>query len=351
MKKIFVLFISAIIFFGCGQKKEEEKPTTEITKNKYEFDSSDIKTTPVENVNGSFLMKYKFEKGKTYNYRMTAISEDNQTIHTMDTVLNQNVNQNITYLISFEPKEIDSDSVTELSCSVTSVKLDADANGQKFNYESGTSMDSASQNRYAQYASLIDNPFGIRVNKYGEVLEIFRVDKIVNKFLTIKGYADSVSSAEKEGLRKDMSEGALKPLVTQLIRKFPDHPVGKDSTWSVVQQPMPFMIFTLNNTNTYKIINLEKLNDSKLAVIDAGMNSKVTGKTTATERGVDYTFKKPTAVGSGKIYFNINDGLMQKAKTYTEMNVEFSMEMNSPKGKQKGSRSEKVKNTYIVERL
>ena len=351
MKKLFVLFISAILFFGCGEKKQEEKPTVENSKNKYEFDSSDIKTTPVTDVSGSFLMKYKFEKGKTYNYRMTAISEDNQTVHTMDTVLNQKVQQNITYLISFDSKEVDSDSITELNCNVTSVKLDASANGQQFNYESGTSTDSVSQVRYAQYASLVNNPFGIRVNKHGEVLEIFRVDKIVNKFLDIKGYADSVSSAEKEALRKDMADGALKPLVTQLIRKFPDHPVGKDSTWSVTQQPMPFMIFTLNNTNTYKILNMENLNEDKLAVIDAGMKSNVIGKTTTTERGVDYKFKKPTAVGSGKIYFNISDGLMQKAKTYTEMNVEFSMEMNSPQGKQKGSRSEKVKNTYIVERL
>ncbi len=143
---------------------------------------------------------------------MTSVSEDNQSIHVRDTVLNQVVHQNIVYMISFEPKEIDADSVTELNCNVSSVKLNADANGQSFSYESGTSVDSASQNRYAQYAALVNNPFGVRVSKEGEVLEIFRVDKIVNKYLTIKGYADSVTSAEKESMRKDIAEGSLKPL-------------------------------------------------------------------------------------------------------------------------------------------
>ncbi len=350
MKKILVLFMSAILFFGCGKNKEQQSAEGN-TSDKTELDSAGIKAAPVENLSGTYVINYKFEKGKMYKYKMTAVSEDNQTIHAMDTVLNQNVQQNIIYTISFEPKDIDADGVTEINCNVLSVNLDADANGQKFNYESGTSTDSTSQLRYAQYASLVNNPFGIRVSKQGEVLEIFRVDKIVNKFLTIKGYADSVSSAEKEALRKDMAEGALKPLITQMIRKFPDHPVGKDSTWSVAQQPEPFMIFTLNNTTTFKITNLQKQNENNLAIIDANMNSNVTGKTTANQKGVDYKFKKPKAVGNGQFYFNMTDGVMQHAKTYTEMNIEFSMETNTPNGKQKGSRSETVKNTYLIERM
>ncbi len=350
MKKIIVIFISAIILFGCGEKKEQ-KSAAENGKNNFGLSSAKIKSAPAENIDGTYLMHYNFEKGKTYKYKMTAVSEDNQSIHVKDTVLNQNVNQNITYLISFEPKEIDSDSVTELSCNITSIQLDADANGQKFNYESNTSLDSTSQNRYAQYACLVNNPFGVRVSKQGEVLEVFRVDKIVNKFLTIKGYADSVTTAEKDAMRKDMAEGSLKPLINQLIRKFPDHPVGKDSTWSVKQQPEPFMIFTLNNTTTFKITNLQKQNENKLAVIDANMNSNVTGKTTSSQRGVDYKFKKPKAAGNGQFYFNITDGVIQHAKTYTEMNIEFSMEASTPQGKQKGSRSETVKNTYTIERM
>ncbi len=350
MKYLLALLISVFILIGCGDKKEE-KPVAENNKDQYAFDSSDIKTTPLESSGETFLMQYKFEKGKVYKYRMTAISEDDQKITAMDTILNQRVHQNITYLISFEPKDIDADEVTELSCNIYSIKLDADANGQKFKYESGSSTDSASQIQFAQYASLVNNPFGVRVNKLGEIIEVFRVDKIVNKFLTIKGVADSVSSAEKEGLRKDMAEGALKPLLSQMIRKFPDHALGEDSSWSVKQQPEPFMVFTLNNTSTFKIANLEKFEDSKLAVIEAGMNSTVTGKTTTTDRGVNYTFKKPKADGSGKIYFNITDGVVQKSKTYTQMNIEFSMEADSPQGKQKGMKSETVKNTYIIERM
>ena len=350
MNKIFIIFISVLLLFGCGEKKEKNTDSGK-TNNTSASSAENLKNAPVENIDGLVLIKYKFEKGKTYNYKMTTVSEDNQSIHVRDTVLNQIVHQNIVYKISFEPKNIDADSVTELNCNVTSVRLDADANGQTFSYESGNTVDSASQIRYAQYAALVNNPFGVRVSKQGEILELFRVDKIVNKYLTIKGYADSVTSAEKEAMRKDISESSLKPLITQIIRKFPDHTVGKDSTWSIKQQPEPFMIFTLNNTTTFKLSNLQKQNDNKLAVIDASMDSKVTGKTTSTQRGVSYKFKKPTASGNGQFHFNITDGVMQSAKTHTEMNIEFSMEANTPQGKQKGSRSENVKNTYEIERL
>ena len=229
MNKILVLCLSALILFGCSEKKEKNA-ASDNTKNTSVSNAEKLKNAPVENIDGLVLIKYKFEKGKTYNYKMTAVSEDNQSIHVKDTVLNQIVHQNIVYMLSFEPKDIDADSVTELNCNVTSVKLDADANGQTFSYESGTTVDSASQNRYAQYASLVNNPFGVRVSKQGEVVEIFRVDKIVNKYLTIKGYADSVTSTEKEAMRKDIAEGSLKPLITQMIRKFPAHSIGKDST-------------------------------------------------------------------------------------------------------------------------
>ena len=50
--------------------------------------------------------------------------------------------------------------------------------------------DTAKIKQFAEFYSLYNNPFSIRFNKNGEVLEVYKADKISNKFLEIKGAAD-----------------------------------------------------------------------------------------------------------------------------------------------------------------
>ncbi|MCK7522850.1 MAG: hypothetical protein MZV64_36825 [Ignavibacteriales bacterium] len=71
----------------------------------------------------------------------------------------------------------------------------------------------------------------------------------------------------------------LTPLITQVIRKVSDKEVYKDSTWQIQQAPIPLMVYQINYTNTYKVESVEKLDDNRVAVIDAGINFKYTGAT------------------------------------------------------------------------
>ena len=61
-------------------------------------------------------------------------------------------------------------------------------------------------------------------------------------------------------------------LITQIIRKTPDKEVYKDSTWQIKQAPIPFMVYQINYVNKYKIESVEKLDDNRVAVIDAGID-------------------------------------------------------------------------------
>jgi hypothetical protein len=223
--------------------------------------------------------------------------------------------------------------------------------GEHFEYKSGSQLDSLNKIRYADYESLINLPFGLRVTPAGEITEVFRVDKIITKFLNIKGAADSATSDQKDALRSQMINGALKPLLTQIFRQMPENSVAKDSAWTHSQSPSRILIYKLQNINTYNVQNLAKFNDDKIAVLDAGLKTEITGNDTYSNRGVSYKFQKPNTSASGKIYFNISKGLIQKAKTQSIVNIAFSMEMPTPKGKQKGDQTEKMVNTNVVELL
>jgi hypothetical protein len=347
MKQLLIILSIILFFVGCS--KETEKPVE--GKDIYSVDTTEMKTVQLENQNELFHIKYGFEKGKDYNYRLTNIAENTQQVNANDTILSQTVRQNLTYLLNLKVLDIDIDSIYEVAFKVTSVKLEADANGEKFYFESGTSKDSLDKVRYSEYIAVLNNPFNVRVSKIGELIDVYKTDRIVNEFVKLKGVADSISAAEKDYLRKDMIERALKPIVVQIFRQLPNKMVAKDSLWTNPQEPTKLMVFQVQNTSTYKVKSLDLFNNEKIAVIDAGLNTVISGNNKVTDRGATYTFKKPITNAEGKIYFNLNKKCIQKSQTNSLVQISYTMEVPTPKGIEKGIRTEVVVNTNILELL
>ena len=248
-------------------------------------------------------------------------------------------------------KNIEDDGITEAEIKINSIKLDASANGQKFEFESGKDTDTAKIKQFAEFYAMYNNSFSIRFNKIGEVLEVYKADRISNKFLEIKGAADSLSANDKNMVKQELINGVLAPIVTQIIRKVSDKEVYKDSTWEIKQSPIPLMVYQINYTNTYKIASVDKVDNDRVAVIDANIKFTYTGESKVTQRNVSYNFKKPISTAEGKIYFDIDKGLQLKSRTKTRLELSYSMEGNTPQGKQKGTRLDIVSNTNILELL
>ena len=347
LKYLLMLITFSLIVAGCGEKNEQpEKSLTD--KDKYSFDSTDLKTEGIDNSGKPFLIEYKFKKGDKVAYRLTTISTSTQIV-TVDTTITNAVNQKIIYLLDFTIKEVEDDGSTEAEIKINSVKLDASANGQTFNFEAGKDVDSAKIGQFAEFQSLYNNKFSARFNKNGEILEVFKADKISNKFLELKGAADTISVNDRNLVRQDLINGVLTPIITQIIRKVSDKEVYKDSTWQVQQAPIPLMVYQISYTNKYKLESVEKLNDNRVAVIDAGIDFKYTGQSKVNQGNVFYTFQKPIATAEGKIYFDVDRGIQIKSRTKTKLEISYTMEANTAQGKQKGKRKDLVSNTNILE--
>ena len=349
MKLLLGFILTFLFLFGCGEKKEEKAPV-KTGENNVTVDTSDIVTTPSENPNASFRMKYNFILNKDYKYSIATITDNIQTMKA-DTVISQHANQSIVYLLDLKPVEFDKDSTTEFVCTFYSVKIDANVNGKTFSYQSGATTDSVERMRYAEYEALVNNPFNIRVNKTGDVVDIFKADKILSQFLILKNMSDSLNSDQKNTIKMQIIQGGIKPLVSQVFRKIPEKILAKDSVWTYQQPVSSLLVFQVNSTNIYKVNSLENFMNDKIAVIDAGLDTKITGKNQVTENGFTYKFNKPQTDASGKIYFNIDKGYIQKSKVKTRLVIYYTMEGNTPGGKRNGSRSEVVENTNIVELL
>jgi hypothetical protein len=351
MKSLLTItLLSITLFFACQQKKEEEEQKiTEETAST--FDSTALLTTTVEeNENQSFIFRYKLVPGESFKYRVTTISQSEQSVIT-DSSMTDHLDQTIIFIMNFKTLSVDDDSVAEIECTFNSVNLKANANGIDISYKSGSQMDSTERQKFPEYESFLNNPFNLRVGKQGEIIDIYKIDKIMNKFLTFRGLADSLSAQDKIMAQQEMTNKSIKPLLSQIFREFPDKKMAKDSTWSYKRESLPVMIFKVDYENLYTVKNIELLNDEKLAVVDGIIKTKVSGSQTHNDRGINYKFEKPISTASGKIYFNLDKGLIQKSRTQTRMENAYSMEMPTPQGIKKASAKEITSNVNVIELL
>lgn len=349
LKKLLALIVVSLILISCGEK--DNQPGNNLSeKEKYSYDSTDLKTEGIDNTGKPFLIQYKFTKGDKYTYRLTTISDNIQQI-IVDTTIASNVNQKVVYLIDMNVKEVDEEGITEAEMKIAALKLDASANGQVFSFEAGKDVDTSKNKQFAEFVALYNNPFSIRFNKLGEVLEVYKADKISNKFLELRGAIDTISTEDKNYVKQDLINGVLNPLVTQIIRKFTDKEVYKDSTWQMTQKPLTLMVFQINYVNKYKVESVEKLKGDRIAVIDAGISFTYSGQQKVTQGDVTYNFQKPLSTADGKIYFDVDKGVQLKSRTKTRLEIIYTMEANTPQGKQKGKRTDVVSNTNILELL
>ncbi len=96
MKYFIIAILALFTVIGCGEKNKET--IVKDQKDKYAVDTSDIKTTPLQEPNQKYDLNYTLEKNKTYNYRISTTSSDDLKITTADTTLNQTINQSAVYL-------------------------------------------------------------------------------------------------------------------------------------------------------------------------------------------------------------------------------------------------------------
>lgn len=347
MKYFVITILAGLLFVGCSKKSGENASNQ---ANSFNVDTAAIKTVPVSDPGQSFNIAYKFDKDKHYQYRISSFTHDEQTIQ-MDSSVTQKIDRNLTYIIDTYLTNEEKDGVKIMDFEIKSIKLDENVNGKQISFQSGSKMDSTDKIKFAEFYALLNNPFGIRLGSNGGVIEIFKVDKIVDKYVGVLNSKTPVTAIQKEQLKNRLTEGILKPMAAQVFREMPDKSLAKDSTWNKQQPPDQYLVFKINNSDVYKVDGIGTYNNDKLAVIDAGMKSDIEGQTDLVQNKISYHFQKPQTSTNGKIYFNLSKGCIQKSKVDTKLHFAYTMEGMTPQGKKKKSEKEVLSSSNIVELL
>ena len=347
-----LIAIIAAVFLNCSSETEENKKLDEAKVELNNTDSTDLQN----NMNNedlrevSFHLAYKFKKGESFNYRLTTLSSTERDI-VSDSVIIDRFEQKITRIINFEILSINKDSIAEIRCNISKVSVDVNLNNQKTFYQSGMTTDPSQLKKFIEHEGLLNNPFQIRITKYGEILEVYKVGDITNRYLELSGLKDSIRAEDKPLMVSEIKNQLLKPLVAQVLREFPVQELQIESTWEKTMEPASIMVFKIHYTDHFTVNKLEIADNDKLAVIIGKATALIEGEKEHTNNGVKYEFSDPLTDSNGKIFFNIDKGLVQKSNTTTNLKLSYRMEVPSPEGIKMGKSSESITNTNTLELL
>jgi len=349
---ILLTIIFSLTIIQCSSETENKEEKEKLEMAVKEFDSTDLPTTNMEVIaeNDNFSLTYNFNEGESFSYRLTTLSHSKRSMKT-DSMMSNIFDHKIIRIIKFNTIAVENDSVAEIKCNVTNISAEADVNGEKITYQSGSGLDSAEVQRFIEHEGLVNNPFYFRITKYGELLDVFKVDDVTDRYLELSGMKDSVKIEEKAILKNEIVNNLLKPLLSQIFRELPAQQLEVESTWDKVMDPAPVLVFQLQYTNHYKVSTIEMLNNDRIAIINGIATTAVEGESKHTNKGVNYVFQNPVSEASGKIFFNLDKGMVQKSKTKTFLEITYTMEMPSPQGVMTGVSSELMANNNILELL
>ncbi|MHC1739332.1 MAG: DUF6263 family protein [Ignavibacteriaceae bacterium] len=343
---VLVLFL-ALAIIGCDNK--ETSPEGEDKNYSLEEDTTSLKTEGLSSdAVKDVVLEYKLKKGDKFTYRVSAYSSEEATVKGPQ-IMSQTISEERTYIIETEIKEVESDKSLDVSFLIKSIRVEALIDGNKVSYLSGSKIDSADIKKFAEYEGLYKNSFGARLTSSGEILELYKLDKIVNKMLEITGLKDSVTAEQKSQIKEQLDMGSLRLIVSQIFRKLTSDKVSVNSEWSAPQPTVDIQLLKLDNTYKFKINAFEKFDDDILAVIDAGVESKFTINPDAKKAGFDV--KQPKFIAHGKVYFNTTKNLIQKSVSQIDFDFMVSGPVPTQTGTIQASRYQKKSSRNTVELL
>ena len=317
MRKYLVLnIILAALFiyvYGCGDKKDDKK--TDGNNNTSEFVKKDSVTGK-----DMVTLKYVVKKGDKFNYKMIAkTSNMEKSPATEDKEVKQD--NEINYFYQKEVDNVDGSGIISYKITFDSINISSSMGDQSIRYNSNVN-DSVKMNpAFVQYNAVIANPFYIRVSPFGEITDVYGMEKIFEGLF--KALGDTLSEKDKQEIKQSFGEESIKEILQQEYQVCPQGPVAIDSSWSKAFNTSVLFFEVVNNAK-YTMKSVEDKNGQKIANIEAGLVVEFKNKEVK-ERGMSIKVENAETTGSGKISLNLSRGCIQNKETMTNLKLNLKL--------------------------
>lgn len=298
MKRLITL-LTIISLFSIGCKKETEKK--EPVSDAKIIDTTNIKPIKIQD---NISITYDLNKNANLKFKLSTYQKSTQIIQ-LDTVVSGYVEQKVDYIVDVKIKEKESNGNLTIDFFVEKVKADIKSStGESLNYDSDNPpTDSLKKLQTKTFDVIAKANFSARISPTGDVLDIYRVDTIIDKL--VADAPRKPSTEERFQITNDVSQGLLRPLIQQIFRSVTDKKLNVDSIWTQTY-PTQLSVFDIENTATYKVIKIFESEGKRLVEIEGSLKINAKGKQDHTEGNISYKFYKPKVSGISKAYFDLD---------------------------------------------
>lgn len=298
MKKSIILAIIISIFaLGCKKESEKKEPESEIKV----IDTTNIKPIKVQE---NISLIYDLNKNTDMKFKLTTYQKSSQTLH-LDSLVTGYVEQNVEYFVNASIKEKESNGNLAIDFSIEKVKANIKSStGESLNYDSDNPpTDSLKKLQTKTFDVIAKANFSARISPTGEILDIYRIDSIIDKL--IAEAPRKPSTEERFQITNDVSQGLIRPLIQQIFRNVTNKKLNIDSVWTQTYTTQ-LSVFEIENTATYRVAKIFESTGKRLVEVEGSLKINAKGKQDYTEGNINYKFYKPRVTGISKSYFDLD---------------------------------------------
>ncbi len=318
MKKLIIYgIIVSLIAFGCKKEIEKKEPETIDSI----VDTTNLKPIKVQE---NLSLIYDINKNTNLKYKLTTYQKSTQTIQ-IDSLISGYLEQDVEYFINATVKEKESNGNLNIDFYCEKVIANVKSStGESLSYNSDDPpTDSLKKLQTKTFDVMAKANFSARISPTGEVLDIYRIDSIIDKL--IADAPRKPSTEERFQITNDVSQGLLRPLIQQIFKIVTDKKLNVDSTWTQTY-PTQLSVFEIENTATYRVTRIFESGKNRLVEVVGSLSIVSKGKQDYSENNINYKFHKPKVTGLSKTYFDIDKKCVRSSSADVTFEVTVDMQ-------------------------
>ena len=325
---LFFLVTSLLFIQACDKESTDESSRTTSGKNADLIRDVEGKVYINAIYNPSEKAKFRYKViAETVTSEKSPVTEDQEVVS----------NQTLTYFYSQEVDNVTEDGVATYKMIFDSIFVNSNV---KFKdsvvteiYNSNIQDSVYNLPDFIQYNALLNQSFFLRVDKVGDILDVYGLEKVYENIY--KALGDTLNEQDKSMIRESFGKDAIKGIVQNQFQLFPGNEVTIDSAWTKSYETT-LLVFPVRNNLSYKVTGVNEENGNNVLHIQADLGIDFLNKEIS-EQGAKYTLNKSEAGGSGQVKFDISRGCIvyKNTKTNIELDAKLSAQGQSLNSLQK----------------
>jgi hypothetical protein len=176
---------------------------------------------------------------------------------------------------------------------------------------------------FAQFTTLLDHDVVVHISPDGEVGEIIGLDTLAEIVLRQMIDRDSINDNVREVMRGRLRDVSIKPVLQNCFLRFPQHPVGIDSTWGF-DFDTEMGPFPQSNRTSYTLKKFGSVAGRRTADVEMGLGGSIVKRklddSTATVALTNFSFD-----GSGSAVLDLDRGVLVSKSTRINVDLAYQV--------------------------